>query len=74
VLVRVGRPYAVGECTAVGGEACLRGFRRTSPSSIVRSWSVVARRWRALACAQEQAKWGNEEVIYTYDESAWGNA
>jgi hypothetical protein len=28
----------------------------------------------ALACAHESAKWGNEEVIYTYDDSTWGNA
>ncbi len=29
---------------------------------------------QALACAHEYAKWGNEQFIYTHDDSAWGSA
>jgi hypothetical protein len=28
----------------------------------------------ALACAHEHASWGNDQVIYTYDDSTRGNA
>jgi len=46
---------------------------RVQPS-IVKQGKQPCGFMEALAYAHEMAKWGDEEVIYTYDDSTWGNA